>query len=150
MRSWRSELLTVSMVLSVPVTLAVAFPHAAFGFRARSVEPRRGAFAAFVRLSADEERAALAAVKSTWRNAGAFAGDRFGTLPLGVLPSEVHSARPLLTIADRADGRQPELVGFEPPPFLPSAAAAPPETLASDTKKPEPATFSREDMLKID
>lgn len=150
MRSWSSELLTVSMVLSVPMGLALVFPHAAFGFKARPDGGYREPFAAFVRLSSEDERTALASAKSAWRSSSAAVVDeRFGSLALGTLPAETHAAGPLLSVGDRTSAPPPAFVGFAPPPFLPSAAASPPALIAPEEKTAEQPVFPREDLLKI-
>ena len=147
MRSWRSETVTMAMVLAVPACIAVIFPYDALSFRASEKPVCRPPFAAFVSLDASGERRALTAAKSSWRG-GSDSRRMRADLSFGVLPND-DTAVELLPIDSRSRAPQARPVACGMPPFLPSRAAGKAVKIAADAEADD-LPFPRRELLKIE
>lgn len=147
MRSWRSELLSLLLVLTVPAVVALVFPYPALRFQARKPLMKSIGFSAFVMLTAEEENEAIKAAKTSWRGEGGVSDQVRTELLLGELPAPDSS--PVLTI----ESRNRPLFGRHSdrrlPVYLPSQAAPLPKKLTDDGVEEAKPAFSRQDLLKI-
>lgn len=147
MRSWRSELLSLALVLAVPVLVVLVFPYQALEFRARMSTETPTRLAAYVTLTAEEEEAAIKAAKTSWRGEGSVNGQTRSELVLGELPAPDSS--PVLTIESRTrpEFRQQSQECF--PVYLPSQAAPLPNKLPDEGAERAKPAFSRQELLEI-
>ena len=149
MRSVRSELASVLTVMTVPVAIALAFPHDALVFKATPAASGQPASAAFVRLTAAEESLAIRKAKTSWQEGADVAARNLrADVFFPELPEEKFES--VMAVGDRRTAYEPKLVCSPLPPFLPSRRAEAPRRIAADGKNEEPLPFSREELLKID
>lgn len=146
-RSVRQELVSLALLLAIPVALAIGFPYASIGFRAKPETAASVPHCAFVELSEKQERAALVAARSAWQvDARGVRGMRLelsgGELP----PTPMARVLPTRT-ADAADRRLP---GYVPNLLPPSVGAVAPVRLSASEEEPTMPAFSREELLQID
>lgn len=146
MRSWRSELLSLALVLAMPVMVVVVFPYPALKFRARTPEAAPVGFAAYVTLTAVEEDEAIKAAKTSWRGEDEDSPSR-SELLLGELPAPDSS--PVLTIESRNRPVFHRRSDAHFPVYQPSQAAAFPEQLVDDGAEVVKPAFSRQELLEI-
>lgn len=148
MRSLRSEMLTVLIVLAVPAGVALIFPYEVLRFKPVASCERKVLGAALVRLTPTEEEAAVKAAKTTWRlDEGGVRRLRVAML-FGELPEPPHVS--VLNVEDRRHSVEWPLVGRGDVPFLPSLKAGPPARIVPDGAAADMRTFSRNELLKID
>ena len=149
MRSLRHEVLALFDIAVVPVMIALAFPYEAVGFRAETHKPARRTSCAFVVLSEEEERGALAAARTSWQ---------VGVKGVKGLRTDISSGElppvPIRPVMPKRlnGGTSAALAEYAPNVLPPSVAAPDPETIAPDVadKQEDKRTFSREELLKID
>lgn len=142
----RHEILSFSLVVSLPVAMAVVFPYEAIGFKPRASSVSRTAHAAFVTLDEDEEAAAMKAARASWRVSASDV--RAAEIQIEELPERPISA--VLGFGDRSSAPAVKPVVFKMPPYTPSAAAAPmPKTAPGRDPVKNPA-FSRKELLSLD
>ena len=146
-RSVRHEVVSLTLLLSIPVSIAFVFPYSSLGFRPSPAPAASVPHCAFVELSEKQEHAALVAARSAWRvDARGVKGMRLelsgGELPptpmVRVLPTRVADSAGL-----RSTGYAPELLP-------PSVGAASPRQLPAIEEEPVTPVFSREELLQID
>lgn len=143
--------MTVAMVLTVPLGIALAFPYRAVCFeaRARRGGDADGSFAAFVKLSKEEETKALALAKFSWQNETAASRTKPVDLFVGDLPED-GDVSPVLGIDSRPRDEGPVVTESVVPPFRPSQAMSEQKVVSTDARIVEEPVFSRDEMLKLD
>lgn len=147
MRSLASEFTTIAAVLAVTAGIAAIFPYSAIGWRARTVAAKPPSVA-FVTLAAGEESTAMRAAKASWQNdAGGVLRVR-ADLSFGELPTAPEEEA--LDVSARTRPPRAGDVGWEAPPFLPSRAAPPPQTIPDDGPEAEALPFPREELLSLE
>ena len=67
LRSLRHEAILLFEIAVIPIAIAFVFPYEAVGFRAEKREQQKRPSFAFVVLSEEEERVALAAARTSWQ-----------------------------------------------------------------------------------
>ena len=149
LRSLRHEAISLLEVAVIPVAIAFVFPYEAVGFHADKRNQESGPSCAFVVLSEEEERVALAAARTSWQ-VGAKGVQRLRTdISSGELPpAPIRLVMP--TRPKRGTSAAP--AEYAPNMLPPTVAAPPPAAIAPDTV-PDHASkqaFSREELLKID
>ena len=148
MKSLQQEILTSVSVLAFPAAIVLSFPSEAVSFRAKPVSPDCAASAAFVTLSPEQERAALAAAKTAWQSDAATRQRQRIRLPLGELPEDAPG--PLLDIgAGLRPVDVPEPFGYRPLGWEPSLRSASPARIPSERPSGPVPAFSREELLKM-
>lgn len=146
-RRLRHEIISLVLLLVIPVSILLAFPYEAIGFRAAPPRGARSPSCAFISLTADQERAALKVARSAWQvDAKGVKGLRL-ELSSGDLPS-TPIARVLPVRAPQEAIRR--TVGFAPNLLPPSTGAAAPVKLMSDKELPRGPVFPRAELLEID
>ena len=149
LRSLRHEAISLLEVAVIPVAIAFVFPYEAVGFHADKRNQESGPSCAFVVLSEEEERVALAAARTSWQ-VGAKGVQRLRTdISSGELPpAPIRLVMP--TRPKRGTSAAP--AEYAPNMLPPTVAAPPPAAIAPDAV-PDHASkqaFSREELLKID
>ncbi len=150
LRRVRHELFAFALVASVPTALALVFPYEAFSFRVERRADESRARCSFVTLTADEERAALAAARAAWQvDAKGVMGLR-ADLSTGDLPPE--PMRPVIPVRPAEDRGVSGAVQYVPNALPPSVGACAAARIAPEGEQSAPAgtAFSREELLKID
>ena len=150
LRALRHEAISLLEIAVVPVAIALAFPYKAVGFRAAERAASRSPSCAFVVLSEEEERVALAAARTSWQvGANGVKGLRTD-ISSGELPPEpvcpVMPSRPVR-------GKSAARAAYAPNVLPPTVAAGAPEAIAPDAeagKAEAKKAFSKKDLLKID
>jgi len=149
LRSLRHEAISLLEIAAIPAAIAFAFPYEAVGFRAEKREQERRPSCAFIGLSEEEERVALAAARTSWQvGAKGVKGLRIDISSGELPPAPVRLVMP--TRPRR--GTYAELAEYAPNVLPPTVAAPPPAAIAPDAAA-DPAAkqaFSREELLKID
>jgi len=147
-RSLRSEFLTLSVALGVPLALAFAFPMSALkaipSRPAVVVEPS----CAFVTLSPEAERRVVSAARATWQ----IDRDSARRMRIGLLEERL-PPMPVQAVCDERTWKRPAVRGVPScaPDMMPPTLAAPAPALIA----PEPDAdgsalpFTRQDMLKL-
>lgn len=148
MRSFRSVIASAFAVLGLPAAIIASFPFSAVAFRAKPDQPPKRPFAAFVKLSAAEESAAMRAAKSSWSSGADGVKKIHAELYFGRLP--VSRNEPALEIGERAATPAALVSGTWPPPYLPSQAAPAPVKITPESENETPLPFPREELYKID
>jgi len=149
LRSLRHEAISLLEVAVIPVAIAFVFPYEAVGFHADKRNQESGPSCAFVVLSEEEERVALAAARTSWQ-VGAKGVQRLRTdISSGELPpAPIRLVMP--TRPKRGTSAAP--AEYAPNMLPPTVAAPPPAAIAPDAV-PDHASkqaFSREELLRID
>ena len=150
LRALRHEAISLLEIAVVPVVIAFAFPYEAVGFHAaeRTASHRRPS-CAFVILSEEEERVALAAARTSWQ-VGAKGVQRLRTdISSGELPpAPIRLVMP--TRPKRGTSAAP--AEYAPNMLPPTVAAPPPAAIAPDAVSDHASkqAFSKEELLKID
>lgn len=149
LRSLRHEAISLLEVAVIPVAIAFVFPYEAVGFHADKRNQESGPSCAFVVLSEEEERVALAAARTSWQ-VGAKGVQRLRTdISSGELPpAPIRLVMP--TRPKRGTSAAP--AEYTPNMLPPTVAAPPPAAIAPDAV-PDHASkqaFSREELLRID
>ena len=146
MRSARSEALSLSLALALPVAVLCVLPYSALRFRAREAAARPAPFAAFVALDAEQEAHAMRRAKSAWKSDGEGAAIHPSDLIFERLPDDAPT--PLVGIGERARPTPLAREPLRPTPYLPTRAAPAPAAIPAE---PEPATppFPRDELLKL-
>ena len=148
LRSLRHEAISLLEIAVIPAAIAFMFPYDAVGFRANEHERGRKPSCAFVTLTDEEERVALAAARTAWQVDSK--GVKWmkpesgpGELPpmpvvfvIPERPVRVTSAAP----AEYTPSSLPPTVAAPAPAII-----APDENLGAEAKQP----FSKEDLLKL-
>ncbi|MBR3223115.1 MAG: hypothetical protein IKF72_12910 [Kiritimatiellae bacterium] len=147
MKGIAGELASLFTVLAIPAGIAAIFPFSAIGFRASPVAAHEPSVA-FVTLSEKDEAAAMRAAKASWQgNAGNMLRVR-ADLFLGDLPGGVE--KETLHVAERNRPPCAKDVDWTPPPYLPSLAAPPPQTIPEDAPEGEALAFPKEELLSLE
>ena len=145
MRNVRSELLSVTAVLALPIGIALVFPYGAIGF-----SPSCPAASPDVRMASivfpDEGDVArmIRAARTVSRGAGA------GSSYVNLLPLELPGAAesPTAVIGLRRNPDAPPVIENGIPPFLPSRRASAPVRISAEAAKEKPV-FARDELLKL-
>ena len=145
MRSVRSELLSVTAVLALPIGIASVFPYGSLEFSASRPAVSPGVSTASI-IFLDEEDVArvIRAVRTVSRR------EEAGRSYVNLLPAELPGAdeSPTGAIELRREPNVPPVVENEIPPFLPSRRASAPVRIPAETVKEEPV-FSRTELLRL-
>ena len=148
LRSLRHEAISLLEVAVIPVAIAFVFPYEAVGFRAeKCVQESRPSFA-FVVLSEEEERVALAAARTSWQVGAKGVKGLRTDISSGELPPE-----PIRLVMPTRPKRDEVFAPVEyVPNVLPPTVAAPaPAKIAPEAADPgAKQAFSKEELLKID
>ena len=147
LRSLRHEAILLFEIAVIPIAIAFVFPYEAVGFRAEKRERGSRTSFAFVVLSEDEERVALAAARTSWQ-VGAKGVKRLRTdISSGELPpAPIRLVMP--TRPKRDEVFAP--VEYTPNALPPTVAAPAPAAIAPEAAGAQKQAFSREELLKID
>ena len=145
MRSVRSELLSVTAVLALPIGIAAVFPYDAVGFSASCPAASPDVRTASI-VFLDEAAVArmMRAARTVSRGEGA------GRSYVSLLPAELPGAgeSPTVAIGLRRKPDDPPVVENGIPPFLPSRRAPAPVRISAEAAKEKPV-FSRDELLKL-
>ena len=147
-KSLRSEILSIVAVLGMPAAIVLTFPFSAVKFNAASEKTSISPSVAFVQLSPDEEAAALRAAKGSGSSGAGGVKNLRAELYFGDLPASKNE--PALDFSDRHTKQRIFNSETWPPPFMPSQAAQKPIKILPEKEAPEPETFSREELSKIE
>ena len=133
----------------IPIAIAFVFPYEAVGFHAeKRVQENRSSFA-FVVLSEEEERVALAAARTSWQvGAKGVKGLRTDISSGELPPAPIRLVMP--TRPKRDEVFAP--VEYTPNALPPTVAAPAPAAIVPEVE-PDPdakRVFSKEELLKID
>lgn len=142
----RHEILSFSLVVSLPVAMALVFPYEAIGFKARGTASPGIAYAAFVTLSAEEESVAMKAARASWRVSASDV--RAAELQIEELPERPVSA--VLGFGDRSPLAPVKALSYELPPYVPSSAAPAPRKLPLRSGPGNVPAFSKKELLGAD
>ena len=147
LRSLRHEAILLFEIAVIPIAIAFVFPYEAVGFRAEKRERGSRTSFAFVVLSEDEERVALAAARTSWQ-VGAKGVKRLRTdISSGELPpAPIRLVMP--TRPKRVEVFAP--VEYTPNALPPTVAAPAPAAISPEAAGAQKQAFSREELLKID
>ena len=148
LRSLRHEAISLLEISVIPAAIAFMFPYDAVGFRANERESGRKPSCAFVTLTDEEERVALAAARTAWQVDSK--GVKWMKPESG--PGELPPMPVVLVIPERpVRGTSAAQAEYTPNSLPPTAAApapaiiAPEEDIGAEAKH----TFSKEDLLKL-
>ena len=148
MRSFRSEMASLAVTLSVPALVFVAFPYEAFSFRAISSRMAREMTVSYVSLSPAEERQAVQTARASLRGEGGnvrwMRADVSGDL------SAEEVARPILSALAPERSSRMELLPCGRIPYLPSQRACSVEKIDRMTEGTDSLPFSRTELLRIE
>ena len=149
LRSLRHEVILLFEIAVIPVAIAFVFPYEAVGFRAEKREQQKRPSFAFVVLSDEEERVALAAARTSWQvGAKGVKGLRTDISSGELPPAPIRLVMP--TRPKRDEVFAP--VEYMPNALPPTVAAPAPAAIAPEVE-PDPdvkRVFSKEELLKID
>lgn len=148
MRSFRSEMASLAVTLSVPALVFVAFPYEAFSFRAISSRMAREMTVSYVSLSPAEERQAVQTARASLRGEGG--NVRWMRADLSGMLADDELARPILSAAVLERSSQAEPLPCGRVPYSPSQRARPAERIGRAEDGQDPLPFPREELLKID
>lgn len=140
---FRHEILSFSLVVSLPVAMALVFPYEAIGFKPAKSASAATAHAAFVTLTAEEEAAAVKAARASWRVSASEV--RAAELQIEELPERPLSA--VLGFEDRGGFVPVKAMAYELPPYYPTSAAPSAPRLPARTEAPRTPAFSRKELL---
>lgn len=149
LRSLRHEAILLLEIAVIPVAVAFVFPYEAVGFRAEKRERGSRPSFAFVVLSEDEERVALAAARTSWQvGAKGVKGLRTDISSGELPPAPIRLVMP--TRPKRVEVFAP--VEYTPNALPPTVAAPAPAAIAPEVESDPDAkrVFSKEELLKID
>ena len=148
LRSLRHEAISLLEIAVIPVAIAFAFPYDAIGFRAIEHESGRKPSCAFVTLTDEEERVALAAARTAWQVDSK--GVKWMKPESG--PGELPPMPVVFVIPERpVRGTSAAIAEYAPNSLPPTVAAPPPAVIAPNENMGAEAkqTFSKEDLLKL-
>ena len=148
LRSLRHEAISLLEISVIPVAIALLFPYDAVGFRANERESGRRSSCAFVTLTDEEERVALAAARTAWQVDAK--GVKWMKPESG--PGELPPMPVVFVIPERpVRGTSAAPAEYTPNSLPPTVAAPPPAVIAPDENMGAEAkqTFSKEDLLKL-
>ena len=148
LRSLRQEAISLLEISVIPVAIALLFPYDAVGFRANERESGRRSSCAFVTLTDEEERVALAAARTAWQVDAK--GVKWMKPESG--PGELPPMPVVFVIPERpVRGTSAAPAEYTPNSLPPTVAAPPPAVIAPDENMGAEAkqTFSKEDLLKL-
>ena len=148
LRSLRHEAISLLEISVIPVAIALLFPYDAVGFRANERESGRRSSCAFVTLTDEEERVALAAARTAWQVDAK--GVKWMKPESG--PGELPPMPVVFVIPERpVRGTSAAPAEYTPNSLPPTVAAPPPAVIAPDENMDAEAkqTFSKEDLLKL-
>ncbi len=148
LRSLRHEAISLLEIAVIPVAIAFAVPYDAVGFRATEHESGRKPSCAFVTLTDEEERVALAAARTAWQVDSK--GVKWLKPESG--PGELPPMPVVFVIPERpVRGTSAAPAEYTPNSLPPTVAAPPPAVIAPDENMGAEAkqTFSKEDLLKL-
>jgi len=148
LRSLRHEAISLLEIAVIPAAIAFMFPYDAVGFRANEHERGRKPSCAFVTLTDEEERVALAAARTAWQVDSK--GVKWMKPESG--PGELPPMPVVFVIPERpVRGTSAAPAEYTPSSLPPTVAApapaiiAPDENMGAEAKQP----FSKEDLLKL-
>ena len=148
LRSLSREAISLLEISVIPVAIALLFPYDAVGFRANEREGGRRSSCAFVTLTDEEERVALAAARTAWQVDAK--GVKWMKPESG--PGELPPMPVVFVIPERpVRGTSAAQAEYTPNSLPPTVAAPPPAVIAPDENMGAEAklTFSKEDLLKL-
>ena len=149
LRSLRHEAILLLEIAVIPVVIAFVFPYEAVGFHAEKREQESRPSFAFVVLSEEEERVALAAARTSWQvGAKGVKGLRTDISSGELPPAPIRLVMP--TRPKRDEVFAP--VEYTPNALPPTVAAPAPAAIVPEVE-PDPdakRVFSKEELLKID
>ena len=149
LRSLRHEAILLLEIAVIPAAIAFVFPYEAVGFRAEKREQQKRPSFAFVVLSEEEERVALAAARTSWQvGAKGVKGLRTDISSGELPPAPIRLVMPTRPKRDEVF----EPVEYTPNALPPTVAAPAPAAIAPEVE-PDPdakRVFSKEELLKID
>jgi hypothetical protein len=147
LRSLRHEAILLFEIAVIPVAIAFVFPYEAVGFRAEKREQQKRPSFAFVVLSEEEERVALAAARTSWQvGAKGVKGLRTDISSGELPPAPIRLVMP--TRPKRDEVFAP--VEYTPNALPPTVAAPAPAAISPEAAAAQKQAFSREELLKID
>ena len=149
LRSLRHEAISLLELAIIPAAIAFAFPYEAVGFRADVHESGRKPSCAFVILTDEEERVALAAARTAWQVDAK--GVKWMKPESG--PGELPPMPVVFVIPERpVRGTSAAPAEYAPNMLPPTVAAPPPAAIAPDAVSDHASkqAFSKEELLKID
>jgi len=147
LRSLRHEAILLFEIAVIPVAIAFVFPYEAVGFRAEKREQGSRPSFAFVVLSEEEERVALAAARTSWQvGAKGVRGLRTDISSGELPPAPIRLVMP--TRPKRDEVFAP--VEYTPNALPPTVAAPAPAAISPEAAAAQKQAFSREELLKID
>ena len=147
LRSLRHEAILLFEIAVIPVAIAFVFPYEAVGFRAEKREQGSRPSFAFVVLSEEEERVALAAARTSWQvGAKGVKGLRTDISSGELPPAPIRLVMP--TRPKRDEVFAP--VEYTPNALPPTVAAPAPAAISPEAAAAQKQAFSREELLKID
>ena len=149
LRSLRHEAILLLEIAVIPVAVAFVFPYEAVGFRAEKRERGSRPSFAFVVLSEEEERVALAAARTSWQvGAKGVRGLRTDISSGELPPAPIRLVMP--TRPKRDEVFAP--VEYTPNALPPTVAAPAPAAIAPEVEQDPDVkrVFSKEELLKID
>lgn len=148
LRSLRHEAISLLEIAVIPAAIAFVFPYEAVGFRAEKRDQESRPSCAFIVLSEEEERVALAAARTSWQvGAKGVKGLRTDISSGELPPAPIRLVMPTRPKRDEISAP----VEYTPNTLPPTVAAPAPATIAPDedmgaeTKQ----QFSKEDLLKL-
>ena len=148
LRSLSREAISLLEIAVIPAAIAFMFPYDAVGFRANKRDSGRKPTCAFVTLTDEEERVALAAARTAWQVDAK--GVKWMKPESG--PGELPPMPVVFVIPERpVRGTSAASAEYMPNSLPPTVAApapviiAPDENMGAETKQP----FSKEDLLKL-
>ena len=148
LRSLRHEAISLLEISVIPAAIAFMFPYDAVGFRANERESGRKPSCAFVTLTDEEERVALAAARTAWQVDSK--GVKWMKPESG--PGELPPMPIVFVIPERpVRGTSAAPAEYTPNSLPPTVAAPAPAIIAPEEEKGAEAkhTFSKEDLLKL-
>ena len=148
LRSLRHEAISLLEISVIPAAIAFMFPYDAVGFRANERESGRKPSCAFVTLTDEEERVALAAARTAWQVDSK--GVKWMKPESG--PGELPPMPVVFVIPERPmRGTSAAPAEYTPNSLPPTVAAPAPAIIAPDEARGAEAkqTFSKEDLLKL-
>lgn len=146
-RRLQHEIYSFLLMMAIPVALASVFPYDAIGYRASEPAAEEPPRCAFVTLTADEERQALAVARAAWQvNAEGVRGLR-ADLSVGELqPTPMVRVLRARTLGD---GVKSGASDYVPSVLPPSVGAREPKALPLSDESAKKPAFSRDELLGI-
>lgn len=150
-RSLRSEMLPVSVVLSIPLILAWIFPYCALMPTSNLDAGAIGATpasCAFAELDEIEEAAAIVAARTAWH----VNSEGVKSLRIEMFADDLpeDASGPVLEIRDRTRVSHGVAIGYETTMLPSDLRAAAPSKLEKPAPPAKPLPFPKDELLKLD